>query len=187
MGSTTSSVSVYGVSGGDTVNATAGGATVSITDTNGGNNVVTASGGRSSVTINDTAGHDTISLAGSNNTVTLAGIGGNDQITFQGSHSSDKVVLSQTPSYADTITGFNGGTAASHDTIDVTSLGLLGIDANVSNGLTAHDVGWKYNAATNQTAVYMNTTNATETNLSPTLELKGNVNLAASNFKFGVA
>ena len=173
-------IAVNGVGGGDIIKASIGGATVSIYDLNGGDNTVTASGGNNRVTINDTAGHDTISLAGNSNSVTLSGAGG-----------SDTVVLANAPIGSknyDTISGFGSGS----DVIGFsTSTGLTTYAGELTwaGKLGPDSVGWLNEGG--NTLIFANTATtgpaANVSNLNPVAELKGDVTLAAHNFKFGVA
>jgi hypothetical protein len=161
-----STVTVNGTGGYDVVRVK-GGATVSITDSalHAGSNTVTANGGGNSVTINDKGGGDTISFGGDGNTLTLSGTGGGDHINFGGSGGNDTLVLDAMPKGGyDSISNFiaKSNSAHTHDTIDVSSLGITQVDNNftVNKGvvdLAADSVAWL--TAGNQSAVYINTAN----------------------------
>jgi len=182
-----SSVNVNGLAGHDVARVN-GGAAVTIADTalKGGYNTVTANGGGNWVAVNDTGGNDTISVGGNGNTVTLSGTGGGDRINF-GAGGGDTLALDAMPSKGDydSISNFiakSNGTY-SHDTIDVSALGITAVDNNftVNKGvvdLAADSVAWL--TAGNQSAVYINASSSTG---AATDALLVNGSLNATDFK----
>jgi Ca2+-binding RTX toxin-like protein len=148
---------IYGGSGNDTIN--------------GSNGADTLYGGSGTDTINGGDGKDII--IGGYGADTLTGGLGNDTFKFL------SVIDSRGTQY-DTIQSFDSG----NDTIDLTAIdGATAVQGLVGSASTvaAHSISWFVDNATNQTIVYVNTTD-TANHVDMEIHLTGtNINLSGSD------
>jgi hypothetical protein len=166
------------------------GSTVSVSSNNsiavsgGGNNSISATGG-DKIAINDTGG-DTISLSGDKNTVAFAATSADNSVVLTGLPAGQKNF--------DIVNGFTGGAQMGHDTIGFSASSgidahatLAGQLATTSSHLAADSVGWLIQNGSAFVYANTGTGDAVLSSLAPVMQVTGNPQLVAANFKFGVS